>query len=282
MPGKNKKQPPTHQTSPQLPTPAPTTPLESPQHKPRWDRSDTISVIALVFSFASAVFAGFAWNESVTANNLTKISQDRGSGKVQALFDIVSDNLGKPATPSRFIRKKDGYEENVFRVESVDELMAWSPRVRIKNTGSEPIDVIKVDVTHLECEKYGVGVKQIFPLPRYFYDSTNYELTSFGKLMPGQLADIVFTPLVLSLMTRHDWKDFPDKDRKSTCRVEVLCRLVGSQSYDQMPRDKLRLVEFHWRPAGFEQNAKYVKECLEIKPHVVISDDKSSAAKPSK
>lgn len=258
------------------PPPVPSTPTPSAvpppaQPKPSWDRSDVISGVALAVSVVSAVLAGLAWNESATANKLTKIAQDRAAGKVQAQFELLEDNLGKPQSPKEFMRKREGFDEITFRIESGDELIQWSPYIRLKNTGTEPIEAIKIDVTHLLYAAYGKDVKQIYPEPKFFNDSTNYEATNFGKLMPGQTATIAISSLLVSLMSRNDWKDYADKDRCSIFRIEASCRLVGSQSYDQLPATKARRLEFDWKPGGFEPNAKYVNGLLEKKPHVKIS-----------
>jgi hypothetical protein len=168
------------------------------------------------------------------------------------------------------MRKKDGSDQLVFRIESADELMRWSPYVRIKNTGSEPIDAIRTDVHYLFGCAYGVGVQQIEPAPIVVNETSTYEVTTFGKLERGQTATVHIAPLLLNQITRSHLKDFADKDHMGLFSVKLLCRLAGASSYDRMPDEQPEVFTFHWRPAGFQPEAKHVKELLDKKPWVTI------------
>ena len=204
------------------------------------------------------------------ANTIARAAQDRASGKVQARFGFVENINRDPKKFKEFMRKKDGYDEEVFRIESADELIRWAPNVRIKNVGTEPIDAIKTDVHYMTGNAYGVGVRQIEPEPLVYNEKSSDEAATFGKLMPGKTARIDLSPLLLAQISRLKWQDYPDKDHYGIFNIRVLCRLVGASSYDRMEDDSPMPVHFHWRPAGFKSDAKNVKELMEIKPAIKL------------
>ena len=258
-----------------LPTPCtpPATTVQSETDKAQDRRinwSLAVAVVSLAVSFGSVIFAYRSAKEAAEANTIARAAQDRATGKVQASFEFTEEKNRDPNRFKEFMRQKDGYDQTVFRIESVDELVRWGPHVRIKNTGTDPIDAIRTEVAYLFGSAYGMGVKQIEPIPIVYNEPTSHEATSFGKLMPGQTAKISLAPLFLGQMSRLKWEDYPDKDHIGIFSVNVSCRLVGSTSYDRI-QDKQPLVfTFHWRPAGFKADAKNVKELLELKPSVEI------------
>jgi hypothetical protein len=88
--------------------------------------------------------------------------------------------------------------------------------------------------------------------------------------MAGQTARISVAPLLADQISRLKLRDFAEKDHFGVFTVNVYCRLVGSSSYDRMDEKDLTAFRFHWRPAGFKQAAKNMKELLEIKPSVTV------------
>jgi hypothetical protein len=232
--------------------------------------SAVLTVASTYYAYQSAQSAAKSADEAVAANKIAQAAQDRAAGKVQARFEFVDDQKRDPERFKEFMRKKDGSDQLVFRIESADELLRWSPYVRIKNTGSEPIDAIKTDVHYDFGAAYGVGVQQIEPAPIVINETSSHEATTFGKLDPGHAARIYVASLLLSQITRLNFRDYADRDHLGMFTVKVYCRLVGASSYDRMPDDQPVALTFHWRPAGFKPDAKNVKELLEKKPWVVI------------
>lgn len=229
------------------------------------------TVISIIVSTASAVFTYSSAREAAEANALTRQAQDRAAGKVRAKFEFVPDPDDKDSSRFKpFVRKQDAYDNLVFRIENVDELIRWGPAFVIKNTGTEPIDAIKVDIDYVVGSAYGRNVRQLEPTPFVMNDVTSYEATSFGKMLPGQTARVSVGPMLLQQLTEFKWQDFAEKDHNGVFSVDVKCRLVGATSYDQVDRNQRRVFEFHWRPAGFKPDAKNVREYLAKKPSVVV------------
>jgi hypothetical protein len=231
--------------------------------------SSLIIGASFLVSLASAAFTYWQAQSSAAANKIAQMALDRVAGKVQAQFEFVDDQKGAPDRFKEFMRKKEESDQLVFRVDSVDELMRWSPYVKIKNAG-EPIDAIKTDVHYDIGAAYGIAVQQIEPGPIVINETSTYEATTFGKLEPGGTARIYVAPLLLDQITRLKLKDYADKDQIGMFTVTVYCRLVGSSSYDRVGDHQPVVFTFHWRPAGFKPEAKNIKELLEKKPWVVI------------
>lgn len=229
-----------------------------------------LGLIGTAVAVWSAVSSHRAVGVAEDANRIAQQSQDRAAGKVTAKFEVVGDKNHDQDAIKDLIRKKDGYDELVLRFESVDELVRWGPHVRVKNTGTEPIDAIKVEIYQERGVAYGKGVFQIYPPPQIHNEASSHEATGFGKLMPNQTAKVLLNQLVLQQLALSKWKDFPDRDHEGTFSVRVWCRLVGSTSYDQVENNKPKYLVFHWRPSGFLPDAKNVKEALDVKPAVRI------------
>ncbi len=229
-----------------------------------------LNALGLYFAFSSAESSKKSAKEATESNKISQAAQDRGAGKVQARFEFLEDKNRDQTRLKDFVRKKDGYEQQVLRIESVDELIRWGPNVRIKNTGTEPIDAIKTEVNYVLGSAYGAGVEQIYPPPIIVNEVSSNEASSFGKLMLGESARIDLAPLLLHQISRLNWQDFAEKDHQGIFTVSVYSRLVGSASYDRMEPNRPKVLEFHWRPAGFKNDAKHVKELLDIKPSVKI------------
>lgn len=271
---------PTTAPSPPLASSPPTTPSPPPPNlgptetdkvqNRRINWTLAISLASLLVSVLSACFSCRSSRESAAANALNRAAQDRAAGKVKARFELVEEKDRDPNRDKPFLRKKDGYDQQVFRIESVDELSRWGPYVRVKNTGTEPIDAMKIEVGYFAGMAYGQGVNQIDPAPIVYNETLSREATGFGKLMPGQTAKVTLAPLFLHQITNLKWTDFPDNDHMAILTVNVLCRMVGAASYDRVEDKQPLAFTFHWRPAGFRPTAKHVKELLEHKPSVEI------------
>jgi hypothetical protein len=294
MSKRNKNKPKGHISPPSLPasTAPPPKPVVESAVDQRQDREirrqdreihwTRISVLAgILLGVASAIAA--VWSgcssaksaaEAVAANKIAQAVQDRATGKVQARFEFVDDDNRDPDRFREFMRKKDGADQQVFRIENADELVRWSPSVRIKNTGSEPIDAIKTDVHYELGAAYGIGVQQIDPPPIVINETSSHEFTTFGKLDPGRTARIFVAPLLLNQITRLNLKHYVDKDHLGRFTVRVYCRLAGGPSYDRVSDEQPVFFTFHWRTAGFQPDASHVKELLEKKPWVTIEDVK--------
>src|SRR6266850_1460152 len=105
----------------------------------RQDRQISWSFIiagaSFLVSLASAAFTYWSAKSSAAANKIAQVALDRAAGKIQAQFEFVDDQLRAPDRFKEFMRKKDGSDRLVVRIESADELMRWSPYVKIKNSG---------------------------------------------------------------------------------------------------------------------------------------------------
>ena len=179
-------------------------------------------------------------------------AQDRASGKIQAKFEYI-DFHDDPEKMRPFFKKEVGTDKDVFRLDSLDELLRWNPAVKIKNTGDEMIDSIRVDVWFMGGRVYGFGVKQIHPMPMIVNKISSREVSSFGKIRPQRTATIHFLPLLLSQMLQVRSKDFPDKDREDNYRVQVACRLVGAATHDNSGG---LILNLHWKQPGFADEQK--------------------------
>lgn len=280
MAGKKRGQ---NKPSQKVQTPAPSTSLPAPTQAEidkNQDRRITLTQVAAAISillnfvlaylaYSSARSSDISAKAAVEANAMNQAAQDRAAGKVKARFEFV-DEKQDPNRFKEFMRKQDGYDQTVFRIESADELLQWSPHITIRNTGTEPIDAIKTDVNYIVGSVYGEGVKQIYPVPIVYNEVSSHEATTFGKLMPGQTAKIGIAPLLMNHISRLKWADFAEKDHFGIFSVNVYCRLVGAGSYDRLEDKKSWVFEFHWRPSGFKSDAKNVKELLELKPTIDI------------
>lgn len=256
--------------SPVIPTPNTAQAATDAQQDRRITWSLAGTILSLVVSLASAYFAYRSANEAKEANKIARTSLDRTAGRVQARFEFVDEKNRDPERDKPFLRKKDGYDQQVFRIESADEMLRWGPYVRIKNTGTEPIDAIKISVNYEFSAAYGKGVQQIYPAPIIFSEEGSHEFTTFGKLMPEQIAKISIAPLLALQISKLKWPEYTDKDQTGVFTVNAHCRLVGSSSYDRIDDSQRMVFNFHWRPAGFANNAKGIKELLEIKPWIKI------------
>jgi hypothetical protein len=225
--------------------------------------SMSLNLILTVIAVWSGISAAKSAAEAANANSLLM-------GKTQASFELVEETNRDPARFKEFMRPKEGTDELVFRIESADELMRWGPYVRVKNTGTGPIDAIRIDVHYSYGSAYGIGVKQIEPIPLIVNDNSSHEATSFGKLMPGQTVRIALAPILVNQISRLHWTDYADKDHMGIFTIRAYCRLVGATSYDRAPDEQTEVLTFHWRPAGLRPDAKHVKELLAIKPEVKI------------
>jgi hypothetical protein len=132
-----KKTAPHHAPASTPPVSAPKPVAETEVDK-RQDRQITWSqigaVASIVVSLASAIFAYWAAQSAASANKIAQVAQDRAAGKIQARFEFVDDQKRDPERFKEFMRRKDGSDQLVFRIESADEPMPWAPYVRIRNT----------------------------------------------------------------------------------------------------------------------------------------------------
>ena len=130
---------------------------EASETDKKQNRRISLAFMGTIGSFVLNVFlAGFAflsWNASdnsarsaAEANALTKQAQDRAAGKVRAQFALIDEQKKEPNRLKDFMRKQDGYDNKVFRIENVEELIRWMPYVVVRNTGTDPIDAIKIDI----------------------------------------------------------------------------------------------------------------------------------------
>ncbi|CAN5266933.1 hypothetical protein BH10PLA2_BH10PLA2_00980 [soil metagenome] len=246
------------------PTP-PLKPINQAELDARQNRWIKLCIAGNVASFLlNVALAWFAWSSSQSAQHAV----DLVSGKVRAGLEFV-DQKGDEARLKEFMRKKDGEDSIVFRIESADELMRWGPYIQFKNGGADPIDAIKIEVKWEFGAPYGAGVKQILPPPIIVNEKSDFEMTGFGKLDSEKTAKVHLAPLLLQQITRLDFKQFAEKDSVGMFSVTAYGRLAGALSYDQMS-GKPRVFTFHWRPAGFKSNASNVKELLAKKPWIEL------------
>jgi hypothetical protein len=217
-----------------------------------------ISALSLIVALCSAYFA-------MSQLQINRHNQDRASGRIRANFDF--DEMGYKA-PS-FIKKTE-FRGEIFRLDNIDELIRWQPRLTIKNTGGELIDSIKVQVSWLAGEAYGPGVKQIEPAPFKYNQPCSRELSLPGKLIPHQKATVFLAPMLLDQMLQSRLEQYPDQDRHDIFNVEFYCRIVGATSYDSMEPHKSVKIIFDWKQSWFSDDKK-CQEFIAKQPIVNLS-----------
>jgi|GEM_PF-6361763 len=243
--------PPTPSSATQPPSSPPTSSDKNPPAPvSKWTKLTAfIAVLALVVSCLS-------YRVSDRQAALNQFAQDRASGKIRAHFAFVQMKTTDPALEKLLTKKEVGTDKDILRLDSVDDMLRWGPRVSIKNTGEEIIDALRADVTYIRGRAYGFGVKQIEPHPITLSEPSSAENASFGKLLPQQHAVIFLDSLLLDQMALAQAEFYPDKDREGVFRIEVYCRIVGVTSYDSMePRKAMQFI-FHWRPTVFADEKK--------------------------
>lgn len=194
-------------------------------------------------------------------SEINQQNQDRATGVTKAQFDFV-DEKPSPESLKPFMRKPEGSplkEDEVLRMDTLNELMTWQPHVTIQNTGTELIDGIRAEVWYDIGHAYGLGVKQAYPIPVQATESTIVDITGFGKLKPKQKAVLAIMPQILNQMMQASTEVYPGKDRCGLFKVKVLCKLVGATTYDSMePRKEMRFF-FHWKNSVFSDREKCEK-----------------------
>ncbi|MDY3557594.1 hypothetical protein R5W23_000121 [Gemmata sp. JC673] len=228
-----------------------------------------LNLVMAYFSWSSAGSAQRSADEAKEANKLSQANLDRAAGRVTAKFEFLEEK-SDPARFKDFMKEKDGFGTKVLRMDEPEDLLRWGPRVRLKNTGTEPIDAIRISVNYAIGAAYGKNVQQLDPPPIVINEESSHEFTTFGKLQPGKVANIFVSPLLAAQMTRVKFPHYSDKDQTGIFTVRAYCRLVGSASYDRADESQTMCFHFDWRPAGFSSESKSVKDILEVKPWVTI------------
>lgn len=249
-------------TAPVIPAPSAKTPVPTPQ----W-----LSFVPIVISILAMVVSGLSATFAYRQMAINQQNQDRATGKIRANFAFVEVQGYDPDSVKEFIRKQVGTGHDVLRIDDVDELVRWAPFVRIKNTGDEVIDGIRLEVEFLQGRTYGVGVWQVAPYPIIHNDTSARDVSSFGKLLPNHTASCFVAPMLLEQMLQtRQLGPFPDADREDYFRIRVYCRLVGQSTYDAIEPQASVMLRFDWRQSGFEDETK-CKLVTKQPPKVIVN-----------
>ena len=232
--------------------------------------------------------AFFAWQQVQVAKEQAKIAKesvvvsekqlqvaketlDRSNGKIRAQFAFVQSKHN-PEVLHRLTRKEEGRDNEVFRLDSLREVVEWGPHVTIQNTGEEVIDGLRTEVAYAHGRAYGFGVKQVVPMPMVLNGASINEVTTFGKLMPKQKAIISLHSLLLDQMMQATSEVYPEKDREGTFKVQVFCRIVGATTYDAIEPKREMTLTFHGKPTVISDRDKCEALC-KLPPIVHIATD---------
>jgi hypothetical protein len=227
-----------------------------------------ISLLAVVVSIISLCVSVHQADINQRQFEISQRTQDRTSGKIRAQFAFVEEK-SDPSSLRPFMRKEVGKENDVFRLDSIDDLLRWQPHVSIRNTGDEIIDSLRIDVRYMFGRKYGFGVEQKMPIPIVANETSSSEIATFGKLMPKQKATINLVPLLLDQMRQSSSEVYPDKDQEGQFMIQVYCRVVGASAHDAMEPRKHMTLGFHWSQAVFADHDK-CETILNQQPYVIV------------
>lgn len=239
-------------------TPTPPAPVSN------WTKfSVGLSLLAFAMSAVTGSIAYQQWTisaEQLAMNKIKeereKFKEERATGRVKAKFEFARTDMYEPAVLKSFIRKKEGFDEWVFRLDKLDDLLRWGPSVAVKNTGTEVIDGIRLEIHLVGGRAYGKGVEQKQPPPIIVTELDVAETTSFGKLMPQNTAKITITPTLLQQMMHSRVSFYPDNDHESYYFAQVACRIVGGSTYDRMEPENFVKLNFDWKPTGFKDDTR--------------------------
>jgi archaellum component FlaG (FlaF/FlaG flagellin family) len=232
------------------------------------NRRITFSIVLSILSFVVSVLTYLTTQRQTDLNQL---AQDRENGKIRAKFELVDEPQVDPKMKAFFMRQKDGFKEDVFRMDTVGDMITWGPTLTIKNTGTEVIDGIRLEAKYVQGQAYGKDVVQILPPPRMTNDHTTFEILNFGKIEPGQTATVYVVGLLADQMDQLDPEYFADKDHEGWFGIRILCKIAGGPSYDQMASDKPKVFNFHWRPSGFKKDSKRFRDLVKTKPSARVN-----------
>jgi hypothetical protein len=225
-----------------------------------------VSVYACSISSDAQSIASRALQVAEHQAEINQKNHDRAAGKVAAKFDFVDlQGLNHPEWKKPF-NKRFANGEEAPRIDDVEELVRWAPRVGIQNTGEEIIDTVKIEVGYFGRLRINPDEKDLAPSVTLTDPATVREVALPGKLSPGQEATIFLLPFVaeqMGALAKVDRR--PDVDRRDVFNVRVLARIVGAPngSYDaSYPRRDLRL-HVNWRAKGFTDAEKCKKATLQ-------------------
>jgi hypothetical protein len=262
----------------------PTTPVQNsplPQSQPAppkadswWKRmslSDKLQWLSIVLMFVwnvvACAWSAVTWIELHKQSKINQRAEDRASGKLKAKFEFVEIGNTDPSSLARFTKKTSVATEAVY-LDDVDTLVRWGPNVKVKNTGEEIIDSIRVEVEFTVGAVMGQGVKQKYPPPYVVTQPSIVFPTMSAKLSPGQSAEILLDkPLLEQLLSAK--LEYPDQNECiGVFQVRVSCRIVGATAYDPPDPMKTSTLRFVWLRSGF--SGDQVKRILEIQPTAFI------------
>lgn len=246
-------------------------PVKEPQARTSWwTTGDYVGLGGGAIALFGLVVAILAWTEAresrkiaAEAQTLSQKSYDRASGKVGAKFAIVGFSPPPDKLPDPIKYRVSGQDE--VRLSSLPHLRLMSPRVRLKNTGEEPIDAVRLETkTELVGVEFGgkIAEKEFGMMAAWRHGHVETEDIPFGrKLLPGETASVPLTRGLLSQMMRLHAPEAADKN--NFVRFDVRCygRVVGATAFDNADGGARSAIRFVWVPNGFPEDE--IKKFLE-------------------
>lgn len=200
-----------------------------------------------------------------------KETNDRQAGRIGAKFEFVKV-LPFPTDVKEFYEEIFPFGGTVApRFKSVDELMAFNPRVVVKNNGDENIEEVRIEVQRV----FSVSVNPTrAPGDNVFVENPLGEPTEIEKfvlsekLRPGESATVPYGRAFLRDIMRVQNPE--KKDWKHVAKYEVRCygRAVGATAFDVAERRDFSWQAFAWLPSGFSEEK--CKKYLDMTPTAKI------------
>jgi len=234
--------------------------------------SQRTAVFALLVSFAACIFAG--WQGCATQKSL-----NRATGLDAAKLEIVDYIPANDDIAPAFKAKLFSWD--AVRFQDLDRLLAFHPRLIVRNAGEEPIEILRTTVsfsgglidarglaTDVQHEKNPWVLKQV--------EQEDHVLKK--RLERGQFAVIPLEKgLVGQMMQAQDEKK-GDRDHYGTFQVKCYAKLFGASNFDDAQNEAQIVLMYGWIPKGFP-GEKCRSFLSEYRPDVLILPNLRDAKK---
>ena len=233
------------------------------------DSSNVLSLVAFVISICAAVFT--FWQSSVAQQ-----TYNLSTGKIRAQVAQEGMIPSMEEVPPKFIGKLSETSDlgGIF-MQSIDDLIVLNPKLRVKNSGDERIESIRVETRFVSGVINTIGLpadKQNTKSPWSLKEVEVEEYPISQHFKRGQTANLSFVRGILAQLAQSQNEQL--KEQRHLGKFEIRCygKLVGSPTYDPASGEPISL-SFIWLPTGFPK-----EKCKEIidgmKPAVFIDEDK--------
>jgi hypothetical protein len=223
----------------------------------RWTADRYVALFGGIAGLLSVAFMALAWKEAreqrvimAEGQDLNQKIFDRAAGKVQARlrFEDYKPRL-EELPEARKIRGKEHFE--AVRVKSLDDLIDLNPRISVRNVGSEPIDVLRVEtqftVGGWSCGEDTFRLVEGGPWMLKEAEQEDHPLTK--KLLPGQRADVSIAHGLVAQMLAAQMPSQLGQEHLGRFHVKCYARLVGASAFDEAERSATLRLVLHWVPA---------------------------------